>query len=342
MPGTIGTIIFQNGFDIITSSGVIQRYQETTSFFNGGFETGIYDYGKSRRIFGGSTRYFLNGPVTEFTACCHFFIASGSPQISFGESSEQLKIAVRFNSTTQKVEIYSGSNAGTLVQTSTGSFMLNTWYWVNIYVKIADSGGVVEVRLDNSAATSFVSYSGDTNFGTTTAVNYIQFQSINNGDMRVDNAFVHYGSAYPDNFISERRMLTLVPTGNGGSIDGATGFVPSSGSNWSTVDDSTISISDFNSSNTIGAIDVFTRNSTNLVTEIDSVSHVITAAKDDVGERIIRSVMKIDNTLYESGNISLTANPTSYDVIRQVSPATTSAWENNELNNALIGYKDQS
>lgn len=348
MAGTIGTILFQNGWDITGVTrydSILKKVYSLWSLPIMSSTTGVYGYGSAVSIGGSGTAGALENYISstnELTLCTHMY-TQNTTLFRFG-NSEQLKVSVKFNNASRKIELYTGSNAGTLVATSSGTYNLNVWLWVNIYIKIADStSGVIEVRIDNDGATNFVSYTGDTKPGASDQIDYFQLLTNDANTVSIwDNTLVHSGTTYPNNFISERRMVTLVPTGNGGSVNGATGFVPSTGSNWSTVDETALNTGDYNLSSTIGAIDVFTRNSTGLISSIDSVSHVITASKDDVGTRTLKSFIVIGATGYQSSNINLTANAYSYSVIWKTSPDTNVAWTNSEINSAKFGYKDNS
>lgn len=340
MSSTIGTIQFQHGWDIIGSD--TYRYNATTYLHAGEYVTGIYDTGYCFRHYSGQITWSLKSTVNDLTFCTHLKINNGHAEsFYFGTLPSEDKIRVKFNGTTRRIELYTGSNAGTLVATSSNLFPVDTWMWVNIYVNISDSIGAIEVRIDNSANTTFVSYSGDTKPGSTTGVDYFKLLSENSYQY-LDNMFIHSGTSYPDNFISERRILTLVPTGNGGAIGGATGFVPSSGSYWSTVDELSVNTGDYNSSSTVGAVDVFSRNSTGVIANIDSIDHVMIASKDDVSDRYITSLVQSNGNIYESANIQLSATIKGYDIIRQINPDTSSAWNQSEADSAKFGYKDKS
>src|SRR3990172_2140176 len=54
--------------------------------------------------------------------------------------------SVRLNSITAKLEIYTGT--ATLVATSANSLLPNTWYLLETHVKIDDSVGLIEERID--------------------------------------------------------------------------------------------------------------------------------------------------------------------------------------------------
>jgi hypothetical protein len=80
--------------------------------------------------------------------------------------------SVRINSTTFKLEIYTGNS--TLVATGTFVVQINTYYCFEIHVKIADSGGVIEVKIDGVPD---VSFSGDTKPDTNTGFDGVGYSN---------------------------------------------------------------------------------------------------------------------------------------------------------------------
>jgi len=137
---------------------------------------------------------------------------------------------IRLNAS-RKLDVYTG-NFATLVASGNTILNINTWYVIEVHVKIADSGGVIEVRLDMNNEASF---SGDTKPGAETQVNGLVFGNVVGSDAYVDDLLVHDVSGTVNNsWPNGAKVVLLKPNADGGTL----GWTPTpSGSHYTTVDE---------------------------------------------------------------------------------------------------------
>src|SRR3989337_1306682 len=76
------------------------------------------------------------------------------------------------------------TSTGTLVATGSVAIQLNTWYLVEVRIKIADAGGVLEVKVDGTVDATF---SGDTKPGADTTFNLIYILHTGASVWRIDD-----------------------------------------------------------------------------------------------------------------------------------------------------------
>lgn len=225
-------------------------------------------------------------------------------------------------------EVRRGNTAGTLIDSYTGgSLAAAVWYAVEIYVKIADSGGRVTVKLDG---TTIVDFTGDTkNGGTSSDLDKIQLNG--NGvvvlfkDLYVCDAT---GSAPYNTFLGDVRTAPLIPTGAGATTD----LTASAGSNWQTQDERAYSATDYNTG-AAGDKDTYALNDLpSGVASILAVQVNAIAKKTDSGALSVRTVLRSDGADYVGSSVSLGLNDslTSTDYITD--PDTSAAWTTSAVN----------
>jgi len=133
----------------------------------------------------------------------------------------------------RKLDVYTG-NFATLVASGNTILNINTWYVIEVHVKIADSGGVIEVRLDMNDETAF---SGDTKPGAETQVDGLRFGNIYTGTgySYIDDLLVHDVSGTVNNsWPNGAKVVLLKPNADGSTLQ----WTPTpSGSHYATVDE---------------------------------------------------------------------------------------------------------
>jgi hypothetical protein len=136
----------------------------------------------------------------------------------------------------------------TLLASSTNALATGSWNFVEVKLTIADSGGVFEVRVNESV---WVTFTGDTKQSSSqTTANRILFSSRST-DCGFDDLYICDGTGSVNNtYLGDVRIDTVRPTGAGNYTEfGHQG----SSNNWDNVDDTTIdSDSSYNYSNTVG------------------------------------------------------------------------------------------
>ena len=152
-----------------------------------------------------------------------------------------------------KIDFYTGDFA-TLVASGSKTLTVGTWYLIEVHVKIADSGGVLETRVD---LVSDAVYSGDTKPGTAAVVDNLVWGSTaqNTGNCYLDDIVVNdtageVNNSWPDN----SKVVLLKPTADGSLLE----WTPTpSGSHYSTVDEVPPSGTDYLSTQAVDKVDEF-------------------------------------------------------------------------------------
>lgn len=244
----------------------------------------------------------------------------------FSDSGATQHIAVGFRS--NGFEVRRGNESGTLLDSYTlGSLVAAQWYYAEIYVKVADSGGRVTVKIDG---TTRVDFTGDTKNGGTSS-NLDLLRCAGNGvavlfdDLYVCNAV---GSAPYNTFLGDVRVAALVPTGAGAT----TGMTASAGSNWQTQDERAYSASDYNTG-AAGQKDTYALNdlpagvATVLAVQVNAI-----AKKTDSGALSLRTVVRSDGVDYVGSSVSLGLADALISTDYITDPDTSAAWTTSAVN----------
>lgn len=228
---------------------------------------------------------------------------------------------------------------GTNIATGTIPLTAGVFYHIQVRVTIADAGGRVVTKING---VTDIDFTGDTRNGANASANVITLGGINSSNTTQgwDDMWICDATGSNNNdFLGDVKVETIFPTGAGNYAQ----FIPSAGSNYQNVDESTPnSDTDYNASNTLNDIDTFTMG--DLVTtagEIMGVQHNLHAKKIDAGSRSIKPIARIASSDYLAANDHSLGN--SYAVHRQIvelNPATGLDWTIADINtNAEFGYK---
>ena len=218
----------------------------------------------------------------------------------------------------------------------------NQWSFIELRVKIHDTTGYVELRINGETAASAVNI--DTKNGGTGLIDNFMItgghpaagfdQGIN---AYFDDLYVvdSTGTSMND-FLGDIIIYDLVPNAAGDSAQ----FTASAGSNWECVDDSPNDAdTTYVSSSTTGHKDLY--NITTLATSpyIYAVEQRTLARKEDAGAVTIRNVIKSGTTTY---NGSTAAASLTYNVLSTVlttDPNTNSTWQKSSIDSLQIGFE---
>jgi len=155
---------------------------------------------------------------------------------------------LKYNHNTRVLDLYTG-DFSTLVASGTKALDPGNWYVIEVRVKIADTDGVIETRVDMIADASF---SGDTKPGSETGVDLIRHGNSNH-DTYVDDIVLNDTSGTENNsWPGGVKCYLLRPNGDGTTLD----WTPTpSGSHYTTVDDSEPDSSDYLQTNAVDKVD---------------------------------------------------------------------------------------
>lgn len=249
-----------------------------------------------------------------------------------------IHLAVRVNATGNIEVVRSGS---TVIATGTATLSFNSWYFVELYALIADSGGRAVVRVGQPASGSPVNdvdFTGDTRNGGTGVFSRLRItgNSVSRTDFYVNDT----SGSVNNSWWGDMAVACLRPDGAGNS----TQFTPSAGSNWQNVDDTAQNgDTDFNSSGTAGDKDLYTMSDLpSGASAVLAVRVEMAARKDDAGARAGRTVIRTGATDYEGSDIALPDTYAFHGTTYDVSPNTGSAWTVANVNALEAGAKVQS
>ncbi|HSN12845.1 MAG TPA: hypothetical protein VLS51_12130, partial [Propionibacteriaceae bacterium] len=231
--------------------------------------------------------------------------------------------------------IYRGAIGGTVLA-STVISPLSIWRYIEAAVTISDTVGTVEVHLDGSA-TPILSFTGDTkNAGTNTTIDACALYGVNSGNSPYfDDWYVCDTAGTINNtFLGDVRVYTLAPNGAGNY----TQFVPSTGSNYTCVDEQPYNTTDYVGSPTTGNRDSYAL--TDLPATVATVfgtSEIAVVEKSDAGAAAIKQSMRVGLTDYDTAATNLATSWTSLRNLRETNPNTGVAWTAAGVNGAEMG-----
>jgi hypothetical protein len=173
----------------------------------------------------------------------------------------------------------------------------NAWSLIELHVKIADSGGVIEAKLNGLLEASFT---GDTKPGTETTINNFEFWCMaGNWDVWLDDIIINDATGSVNNsWPGGLKVLLLKPNGAGSSAE----WTPSAGSNFQCVDEVPVSAADYVSVNEDAKLDLYT------LEDLPAEAAVIAAIKADawawkVGAPVapkLKNAIRLDGVNYLS------------------------------------------
>lgn len=210
---------------------------------------------------------------------------------------------------------------------------VNTTYLIEVYFKIADSGGRATVKVDG---VQDIDFTGDTKPDANT-----QFDRVRLG-YGPSSGYTAY--AYFDNFImddaawiGDTKIQAVVPTGAGNT----TGWTPSAGANWQCVDEKPASDADYVSINSNDVTDTYATE--NMAGTIGSVKCVQVQARSRTDGSPTPTNLKLavrsGATDYLSGDKTVPVSEKGLWHLWENNPADAAAWEEADINAMEIGIK---
>ena len=320
-------LLFMDGFDAGDS---MQKWRNSGS---GNATTTSTRFGIGRAL-----NITTNAVYCDFTAASSVFfgVAVGSTNITnypimafFTDSGASLQINVYLQSS--GISVYRGA---TLLASYSKIILSNTYHYIEAKAMIDPSAGSVIVRYDGAVV---INFSGNTkNTGTSNSIDSVMLNSYNAGALYDDFYLCDTsGSAPYNNFLGEIRVSTQVPNGAGSS----TQFTPSSGANYTTVDELPYSATDYVQSGTSGNRDTYALSDISNAGTIYGVQNNIIAKKTDAAAISIKSALKSGSTVYYGSNTTLTTSDTVTRDIRTQDPNTSSAWTQSGINALEAGFE---
>lgn len=218
------------------------------------------------------------------------------------------------------------------IVSTTGSIIavIDTTYLIEVYFKMADSGGRLVLKVDG---VTDIDFTGDTKPGADT-----QFNKVSLGK-RANDSYGYFDNFIMDNtaWIGDTKIQALVPTG----VGAATGWTPSAGSNYACVDERPPNDADYVSINAVDTTDTYaTGNMSGSIGSIKCVQ-VQSRTKYDGSPTPtnLKLVVRSGGTDYFSGDNLVPATAKSFPYLWENNPADSAAWEEADINTMEIGVR---
>lgn len=326
-------LLFIDGFDAGDTSLKWRSGGTITSTAGGPFGTGRY--ASVSGLFYHDMAVAKSKIFCGFAASCSSISASGGGIVLYLIGDNRTVTHLTLWIKQDEVRLVRGAFGGTTIASAAGSFMQNTFYYIEVSATIADAGGTCEVRLNG---VTVINYTGDTkNAGTNNSIDCIGFSS-NSNSIGVDDFWIadDTGPAPHNTFLGNVRIQTLVPSGAGNS----TQFTPSTGANYSTVDELPYSSTDYVSSQTAGQKDTYAM--TDIAASPQNIFATQTnliARKTDAGSIGVRPILRSGGTDYAGSSTYLGVGDVVIRELHPLNPATSTAWTASSVNAIETGME---
>jgi hypothetical protein len=288
-----------------------------------------------------------SGPAVCICGCAAANVLGGTfSTMTFHDNAATRQIWVGLNGA-GFIEVHRTDKAGALLGTSSEHTAIGSeWHYYEYKVVLNAAGaGMVVVRLDG---VQVLNLTGITTSSLTSNVRYLSmFQSSSTGtSAQYDDMYVcddtdgtaTQGRANND-FLGDVRVASLYPTSAGDS----TGWTPSTGANWSCVDETTPSTTDYVSilSTSTGTRDLY--NVTDLAASVALVYGVrvsLYALKSDAGAALVKPVLKENGVVTASVAQGLsTAAAAVHGPMIMAKPSDGSVFAPSDVNALQIGVE---
>lgn len=275
---------------------------------------------------------------TEFYVRSAVYLESGGVMnITWLNSGTTLGSVRQFNHADgQRLDLYTGT--ATLVASTTRYWSTGVWIVIEIHVKLADSGGIIELKADNVLVASFY---GDTKPGADTTINKFSFgsSSFTNFD---DIAINDTNGGSDNSWCGDAHIYALTPNGNG-TTNNFTGSDGNSTDNYLLVDEIPYnSDTDYVQSATSTHKDLYAFTNLPSLPSGSVISRVIveTRARELTADgQAIKVGVKSGATESWSSNITLTTAYARQSVEFINDPATSAAWTESAVNALEAGVQ---
>ncbi|MDI6752780.1 MAG: hypothetical protein QME78_00110 [Thermodesulfobacteriota bacterium] len=237
--------------------------------------------------------------------------------------------------TAGKFELYTGDSV-TLVATGTATFNTDVWTLLELYIKIADSGGVLTLRVNGISDASFT---GDTKPGTDTTVDSLFWAGTSNAVyVYIDDIILFDTTGTVNNSWPNNLKVGLLQANGAGN---STQWTPSAGSNWSCVYAIPPSDVDYVKVNVVDRIDLYTLG--DLPAEAKGIHALfLTARASKEGAPNVNNLqlaLRTGGANYFSASKALPTVPGMLVNIWEQNPGTAAGWQASEVNALEIGLK---
>jgi len=270
---------------------------------------------------------------------CAFSSTGADLTVSFlGDSNTTTHVTFKYSGTSKNFTAYRGSTGGTLLATGTSIVGLNAWHFVEMHVKISDTVGVAELRIDG-ATTNEITFSGDTkNAGTNISVDSVLFTAGSSLDF-TDVYICDTTGTTNNSWLGDVTVRTITPNGNG-AFSNFVGSDSDSLNNYLLVNEQPVSSTQFTGSATTGQHDSYTMADlpagTTTVRAVQLNSYM---AKSDATAASSKGMIRTASTNYYGATQTLTTTYATYTDPFDLNPNTSAVWTSTDVNGLETGME---
>lgn len=248
-----------------------------------------------------------------------------------------IHVDLRFDTTNQRFVV---TRNGVTLATGDTVISIDTWYYIELKVVIHDTTGSFDLRINNVTETwNAANTNVDTRNGGTGVVDRWRGRLSNTSGSAVwiDDLYIVDGAVSGADFLGDVRVDTKFPDAAGDNTD----FTPSTGSNYTNVDETDPDgDTTYNESATVGHKDTFSLSDTpGLGATVYGVAHIMRARKTDAGTRELRGLLKSSGgTTTNQTTRSLSDSYVSYFQHNENVPGGT-GWTESDVDGLKAGYE---
>jgi len=299
----------------------------------------------SPRFAGGAYIHSTSGSniTKRFTATVEIyagfaFSSSNDVTINFlGDANTTTHISYKYSATSKVFTVYRGTTGGTLLATGTTVIPTSTWHYAEMHIKISDTVGVAELRIDGST-TADISFSGDTkNAGTNISVDtFVISWGIAIADV-TDVYLCDTTGSNNNSWLGDVTVRTLAPNGNG-AFSQFVGSDSDSVNNYLLVNEQPVSNTQYAGSATTGQHDSYTMADLPAgVTSIKAVQLNTYMAKTDAPLTVGKPLLRTASTNYYGTSRNVGATYQTYTDVFETNPNTSITWTATDVNGLEAG-----
>ena len=263
-----------------------------------------------------------------------FTSAPTTPRFFFWSNGSTEMGSIRRNLSSGLLEIY--TSVSTLQATGAIPLSIATWYNLEIHIKIDDSVGVIELRVDGVADAT---YTGDTKPSTETTVDNVSLYSSGTYAAYLDDIAINDIAGSADNSWCGDGKISLLSPSAAGDV---TGLTPSTGSNYQCVDEIPASGTDYVYSATADLYDLYNCGTIalgagELVRRVQVQARMLEESAD--GDSIDLGVKTVSVESFDSGHAVITSAARYAGDDLTLNPTTGAAWTQTQLDALQVGAR---
>lgn len=340
-------LLFCDSFDHYPVSEILQKYEHyyqsgTSNSLQTGRTASAMRSGTASRQDGGLLKVFGGTASTIIIGAAIKRGTSGVANFIFSlyEGSTSLLHVALKHATNDKLEVYRST---TRLGVCSTTLVVDTWYYVELKVNISDTVGAPVVKINGVAETITWDTGGgsnqDTKNGGTGYVDMIRFGQVSgqNGYTDYDDYYICDSSGSTNNdFLGDVTVQALMPNGIGNYSQ----WTPTSGDNYTNVDENPSNDTDFVSASAASLRDSYAFENLSASSTIYGIQQMARIKKTTSGLRTVRQFSRLSSTDLDAGAGEVSI-PMGYALMRDISETKPGGggWDTTSVNDAEFGIR---